>query len=155
MKGATGEPIGPPPDPRAAGISTIDYCKLLPKRRGAHDAKGKLLFFPRTGMVMVPCVSHRWRWSCVVVVGNQAGTYTPSGYSLDIGDEEIETAIEIDIKHSVLRAVQENLGLYVADEQLPLLVFCPGCDGIGLVDDDAEWCQKCNGVGAVVPEVKA
>lgn len=37
------------PDPRANGISTNDYCALLPKQRLTHEAQGLILLQPRTG----------------------------------------------------------------------------------------------------------
>lgn len=85
-----------PPLGNPDGLSTLDYCARLPKRRHAHAAKGKLLFFPRTELAMVPYEErgNGW-WACVVVLGN--GTYTADGYSLQVGSGEIETAIEVPV----------------------------------------------------------
>lgn len=83
-------------DRTAEGESTIDYCSRLQRRRWSHEAKGRVLLFPRTELVMVPYRMHRdGSWSCVVVIGNDV--YRPDGYSLSVGPEEITTAIEIDL----------------------------------------------------------
>lgn len=97
---ATEDPLRP--EPRYPE-STIDYCARLPKRRWAHTAKGLLLELPRTGMVVVPYENVGGGWNAVVVVPDRRGTYQPDGYSLFIGNEEIETAIE--------RAVGEPVNL--------------------------------------------
>jgi hypothetical protein len=85
-----------PTDPIALfhGLSGADRAAAaLPKRRRSHEAKGKLLHFPRTGLVMVPFEYHsNGDWSCVVVVGTD--TYPPNGYSLWVSGAEIETAVE-------------------------------------------------------------
>jgi hypothetical protein len=81
-------------DPASFGISTTDYVAALPKRRWGHEAKGRALYMPRTGMVLVPSEmrSGGW-WACVVMIGDD--TYRPDGYSLAVGDDEIETAIDV------------------------------------------------------------
>jgi hypothetical protein len=82
------------PDPAAAGRSTNDYVAGLPKRRWSHEAKGRLLFMPRTGMVLTPCKMHGdSSWDCVVTVGT--ATYPTDGYSLWVGRDEIESAIDL------------------------------------------------------------
>lgn len=81
------------PDPRAVGISINDYCKLLPKQRYAHEAQGKILLLPSSGLVVVPFKEHTGGWDVVVVEG--FGSYPVGGYHLSVGDGEIETAIEL------------------------------------------------------------
>jgi hypothetical protein len=79
------------------------YAANQPKRRWSHEAKGKVLWFPRTEMVMVPFQFHQdGSWSCVVVIADPKGIYTPGGYSLNVGQGEIETAIEIDLTPSLV-----------------------------------------------------
>jgi hypothetical protein len=81
------------PLPRV-GDSTLSYCARLPRRRFSHEAKGKLLLFPRTGHVMVPHDYQRGgSWVCVVVRGDE--TYPPNGHSLYVCASEIETALEV------------------------------------------------------------
>lgn len=95
------------PDPRADGISTSDYCKLLPKQRYSHEAQGKILLLPRTGLVVVPFNDHIGGWDVVVVDG--FGNYPVGGYHLSVGDAEIETAIELAIGEPVpVRFVQDR-----------------------------------------------
>lgn len=74
--------------------STIDYCARLPRRRWNHTAKGKILELPQSGMIVVPYEQTDAGWYVVVVRPDPAGIYQPGGYSLYIGAEEIETAIE-------------------------------------------------------------
>mgnify|MGYP006361548937 CR=1 FL=1 len=81
------------PDPRANGISTNDYCKLLPKQRYTHEAQGLILMLPSSGLVVVPFHEHTGGWDVVVVEG--FGSYPVGGYHLSVGDAEIETAIEL------------------------------------------------------------
>ena len=59
-------------------------------REHVHDVKGLVLYFPRTGLVMVPHKMTRGGWKCVVVVGNE--TYPRGGYDLFVSDEEIKRA---------------------------------------------------------------
>ncbi|MHB1973805.1 MAG: hypothetical protein ACYCR4_05885 [Acidimicrobiales bacterium] len=61
-------------------------------REHTHDAKGLVLYFPRTGLVMVPYAQVRSGWNCVVVIGNE--TYPRGGYDLFVSDEEIRRAPE-------------------------------------------------------------
>lgn len=84
------------------GLSVNDYLKTIPERRRyTYDVKGKLLLFPRTDMVMVPYEMHSdGSWSCVVVLGND--TYKPDGYSLWVSEDEIRTAVEIDLVTAAL-----------------------------------------------------
>ena len=81
-------------DPAADGISTNDYTATLPKRRHSVYAKGRPLYMPRTGLVLTPCQMHSdGSWTCVVTIGS--ATYPTDGYSLWVGREEIETAIDL------------------------------------------------------------
>ena len=64
-------------------------------REHVHDVKGLVLYFPRTGLVMVPYEQVRGGWSCVVVVGNE--TYPRGGYDLFVSDDEIRRATALDI----------------------------------------------------------
>lgn len=76
------------------GESAATYCSRLPKRRHSHGAKGKILLLPRTGMVVVPFEQHSGGWNVVVIRADRKGVYQPDGYSLSVGADEIETAIE-------------------------------------------------------------
>lgn len=82
------------PDPRAMGLSTIDYCKLLPRRRYSHEARGRVLLMPQTGLVVVPYEEFRGGgWYVTVVDGH--GSYPVGGYNLSVSADEIETAVEL------------------------------------------------------------
>jgi len=96
------------PDPRADGISTIDYCALLPKQRYSHEAQGKILLMPGSGLVVVPFEMRRGGgWTVVVVDG--FGSYPVGGHHLVVGDAEIITAIELAIGEPVpVRFVQDR-----------------------------------------------
>lgn len=87
------KPMSHTPDPRAVGISINDYCKLLPKQRYTHEAQGKILLLPSSGLVVVPFKEHTGGWDVVVVEG--FGSYPVGGYHLSVSDGEIETAIEL------------------------------------------------------------
>lgn len=91
---ATDTSVGPLRPELRENESTIDYCARLPRRRWSHQAKGLILELPRTGMVVAPFEMHDHGWNVVVVVGDRAGVYRPDGYSLFVGNDEIETAIE-------------------------------------------------------------
>lgn len=87
-------PMSRTPDPRANGVSTNDYCALLPRHRYTHEAGGQLLLLPRTGLVVVPFKAHQnGGWDAAVVEGSD--TYPRGGYHLSISCSEIETAIEL------------------------------------------------------------
>lgn len=60
------------PDPLAAGLSTTDYCALLPRRRSNRQARGLTLKLLRTGLVVVPFREHTNIWDAVVVDGHGA-----------------------------------------------------------------------------------
>jgi hypothetical protein len=82
------------PDLRADGISTNDYCALLPRRRYEHEARGRILLLPRTGLVVVPFEELKdGGWYVAVVEGR--GAYPVGGYHLYASKVEIETAIEL------------------------------------------------------------
>lgn len=81
------------PDPRADGISINEYCKLLPKQRYSHEARGRILLLPSSGLVVVPFKEHTGGWDVVVVDG--FGSYPVGGYHLSVSVAEIETAIEL------------------------------------------------------------
>lgn len=87
------------PDPRANGISTHDYCALLPRQRYTHEAQGQILLLPSSGLVVVPFKEHIGGWDVVVVDGH--GSYPVGGYNLSVGDAEIETAIELTLGEPV------------------------------------------------------
>lgn len=82
------------------------YAAAEPRRRWTHEAKGRVLFFPRTGMTMVPFELHRnGDWSCVVVDSGldpaRQRSYPVGGYHLNVGCAEIETAIEVSLVSSL------------------------------------------------------
>lgn len=96
------------PDPRADGISTNDYCELLTKQRYAHEARGRILLLPSSGLVVVPFEERKGGgWTVVVVEG--FGSYPVGGYHLVICDAEAETAIELALGEPVpVRFVQDR-----------------------------------------------
>jgi hypothetical protein len=67
--------------------------KLPVVRQHAHDVKGLVLMFPRSGLVMVPFCRVRGGWNCVVVVGNDY--YSRGDYDLYVSDDEIMRAPEL------------------------------------------------------------
>lgn len=99
----TAPPSGPmapdaPPVGNPDGLSTTDYCALLPKRRHTHQAKGKVLWFPSTNLIMVPYeMRSHGGWSCAPV-HDPGGMYPPGGYNLVAGADEIETAHELTVE---------------------------------------------------------
>jgi hypothetical protein len=76
------------------GLSTNDYCSLLPKRRWGHEAKGKILFFPRTQITGVPVEMRKGGGWDVVVVHSEHPSYPVGGYNLFVSDIEVVTALE-------------------------------------------------------------
>ncbi|GAA4032944.1 hypothetical protein GCM10023063_15380 [Arthrobacter methylotrophus] len=96
------------PDPRANGISTNDYCALLPKQRYSHEARGLMLLLPSSGLVVVPFEERKGGgWTVAVVEG--FGSYPVGGHHLVIGDAEAETAIELSLGEPVpVRSVQDS-----------------------------------------------
>lgn len=71
------------------------------QRSVTHDIRGKLLLFPRTGMIMMPVAINSGGWGCVVVHGGTRTyddgrqMYPRGGYDLHVGDEEIANAVEV------------------------------------------------------------
>lgn len=92
-------PMTHTPDPRAAQLSTNDFCALLPRRRRTTQAHGLILKLPRTGLVVVPFREHKNGWDAVVVEGH--GAYPVGGYDVYISNGEIETAIEVRLGEEV------------------------------------------------------
>jgi hypothetical protein len=82
------------PDHTAPGESTTMWCAYQPKTLWGHTAKGRLLYLPRTEMVVVPFEMTDSGWNVVVVRGNK--TYPRGGYHLCLGMAEIECAIVLD-----------------------------------------------------------
>lgn len=82
------------PDPRADGISTNDYVAMLPRRRYSHEAQGRNLLLPSSGLVVVP-FDERGNGSWAVVVVDGYGAYPVGGHHLVLSRGEIETAIEL------------------------------------------------------------
>lgn len=74
--------------------SINEQLSKLPKRRHSYQAEGKILFFTRTKLVMVPSHFTLRGWYCVVV---DNGTYSVDKYNQFVSDLEIETALEITI----------------------------------------------------------
>jgi hypothetical protein len=88
------------PDPRAVGLSINDYCALLPKQRYSHEARGRILLLPSSGLVVVPFEMLKGGgWTVAVVEG--FGSYPVGGYHLSVGEAEIETAIQLAIGEPV------------------------------------------------------
>lgn len=81
-----------PEFPRSTNDWTDANAQDEPQVRTA-SAKGALLYFPRTGLIMVPFEMHSGGWNCVVVHGDD--TYPRGGYSLSVGDREIESAVRL------------------------------------------------------------
>lgn len=76
-------------------ISINEFYEDAPKLRYSHQAKGKLLLLPKTGLVVAPYKDERGGWYAVVVRGNSM--YTSEGHNLFIPDVEIESALEYEI----------------------------------------------------------
>lgn len=75
-----------------SSISTNDFYTEAPKLRYSHEAHGKLLLLPKSGLVVVPFKQERGGWYAVVTKGNS--TYPVGGHNLFISDVEIESALE-------------------------------------------------------------
>lgn len=78
-----------------SSISTNDFYSDAPKLRYSHEAKGKLLLLPKSGLVVAPYNQGSDGWYAVVVRGNSV--YTSSGHNLFIPDVEIESALEYEL----------------------------------------------------------
>lgn len=86
---------GPCPNNQAVGQTQTQYFATRPRTVWSHAAKGRLLYLPRTEMVVCPFqMTKDGDWNCVVVRGNQ--TYPRGGYEILIFKDEIETATIID-----------------------------------------------------------
>lgn len=71
-----------------------DWLALYPKKRWSHEAQGRVLFFPRTGLVGVPYkMDSNGGWAVVVTEGSKI--YPRGGYDLTVSESEIESAISI------------------------------------------------------------
>jgi hypothetical protein len=65
------------------------------QREYVHDVKGRILYLPRTGLVVVPVTQNSSGWDCVVVKGN--GVYPVGGHDVAVSNREILRAIEATI----------------------------------------------------------
>lgn len=138
-------PMTREPDPRANGISTNDYVALLPRRRYSHEAQGKVLLLPSSGLVVVPFERRKGGgWTVVVVEGH--GANPVGGYNLVPSDGEIETAIEVrlgaEVPVHVVATVEEAEAL--ADET-PVLTRTHGWLRRETVDGETRWVRKAFG----------
>lgn len=83
------------PNHQEVGVSQAEHFAGLPRTLWSHAAKGRLLFLPRTEMVVCPFqMTKAGDWNCLVVRGNQ--TYPRGGYEVLIFKQEIETATILD-----------------------------------------------------------
>lgn len=83
------------PNNQGVGQTRTQYFAARKRTLHSHAAKGRLLYLPRTEMIVCPFQMTRdGDWNCVVVRGNQ--TYPRGGYELMIFKDEIETAVIID-----------------------------------------------------------
>lgn len=74
--------------------SINQQLEQIPTQRAyAHDVKGRVLFMPRTGLVVVPYEDVSTGWQCVVVKGN--GTYPVGGHNIYVGNREILRGVEL------------------------------------------------------------
>lgn len=80
----TSEPIGRSINEQLAELPIV--------REYTYDVKGLALYFPRTGLVMVPIQQVSGGWNCVVVIGTE--TYPRGGHDLYVSDDEIRRAPE-------------------------------------------------------------
>lgn len=86
---------GPCPNNQTVGQTQSEYFASRKRTLWSHAAKGRLLYLPRTEMVVCPFqMSKGGDWNCLVVRGNQ--TYPRGGYEVLIFKDEIETAVVID-----------------------------------------------------------
>lgn len=83
---------GPCPNNQEPGQTLTQYCAARRRTLWTHAAKGRLLYLPRTEMIVCPFQqTPAGDWNCTVVRGNQ--TYPRGGYELLIFKDEIETAV--------------------------------------------------------------
>lgn len=86
---------GPCPNNQTVGQTQTQYFAARPRTLWSHAAKGRLLYLPRTEMVVCPFQrTQAGDWNCLVVRGNQ--TYPRGGYELLVFKDEIETSVVID-----------------------------------------------------------
>lgn len=86
---------GPCPNNQAVGQTQPQYFARMKRNLWTHAAKGRLLYLPRTEMIVCPFQrSSDGAWNCLIVRGNQ--TYPRGGYEVVIYKDEIETATIID-----------------------------------------------------------
>ena len=86
---------GPCPNNQKIGQSQAQYFARRKRTLYSHAAKGRLLYLPRTEMIVCPFQRTRdGDWNCLIVRGNQ--TYPRGGYEVLIFKDEIETATIID-----------------------------------------------------------
>lgn len=85
-----------PENRRTPGSINAELHELPVQREHVHDIKGMLLFFPRTGLVMVPTsLLDDGFWNCMVVSGNE--TYRRGGYDLLASRWELQRAVEVPV----------------------------------------------------------
>lgn len=86
---------GPCPSNQEVGQTLTQFCSARPRTLWSHAAKGRLLYMPRTEMIVCPFqMTPAGDWNCVVVRGNK--TYPRGGYELLLFKDEIETAVILD-----------------------------------------------------------
>jgi hypothetical protein len=86
---------GPCPNNQQVGQTQTQYFAGRPRTLWSHAAKGRLLYLPRTEMIVCPFqMTSSQDWNCLIVRGNQ--TYPRGGYEVLIFRDEIETAVIID-----------------------------------------------------------
>jgi hypothetical protein len=73
-------------------LSKDDFYNEAPKLRYSHEALGKILLMPQTGLVVVPYEQGKGGWYATVVRGDE--TYPVGGHNLFISKIEIESALE-------------------------------------------------------------
>lgn len=95
------------PDTRTDGISSNEFCALLPRRRYSHEARGLVLLMPSSGLVVVPFEElSGGGWYAAVVEGH--GSYPVGGHHLYISKVEIETAFEVSIGDPLPAVIANN-----------------------------------------------
>lgn len=86
---------GPCPNNQQVGQTQSQYFAARKRTLYSHAAKGRLLYLPRTEMIVCPFqMTSAQDWNCVVVRGNQ--TYPRGGYEILIFKDEIETSVVLD-----------------------------------------------------------
>ena len=78
-------------------VSANEELKQYPEVRDNNwDIKGKLLYLPWSGLVVVPSKQLVSGWNCIVIVGN--GHYMRGGYDIYVSSEELRRDPEIAIE---------------------------------------------------------